>query len=103
LVTSPSPATEHRRAKAPAWRVLAASHEGDAGPYRQRRLAWPALPIASALGAIASLIETVKPNGIDPYAYFAGVITRIVAGYPQRQIAGLPPWACAPTSFQAVA
>src|SRR5690606_26250057 len=30
---------------------------------------------------IASLIETAKLNGVDPYAYLADVITRIVAGH----------------------
>ncbi len=32
---------------------------------------------------IASLIETCKLNGVNPCAYLADVITRIVAGHPQ--------------------
>jgi transposase len=31
---------------------------------------------------IASLIETCKLNGVDPHAYLAKVITKIVNGYP---------------------
>ena len=35
--------------------------------------------------SIASLIETCKLNGVDPHAYLADVITRIVAGHPQSR------------------
>ena len=52
---------------------------------------------------IASLIETAKLNGVDPYAYLADVITRIVAGHPQSQIDDLLPWAYAPAPLKAVA
>lgn len=52
---------------------------------------------------IASLIETAKLNGVDPYAYLADVITRIVAGHPQNKLDDLLPWAYAPTPFKAVA
>lgn len=52
---------------------------------------------------IASLIETCKLNGVDPYAYLADVITRIVAGHPQNQIDDLLPWAYAPEPLKAVA
>lgn len=41
---------------------------------------------------LASLIETAKLNDIDPQAYIASVITRIVAGHPQSQIDELMPW-----------
>lgn len=34
---------------------------------------------------IASLNETCKLNGVDPYAYLADVITRIVVGHPEKQ------------------
>lgn len=40
---------------------------------------------------VASLIETCKLNGVDPYAYLADVITRIVAGHPQSQLDDLLP------------
>ena len=42
---------------------------------------------------IASLIETCKLNGIDPQAYLADVITRIVNGHPNSRIDELLPWA----------
>ncbi len=41
---------------------------------------------------LASFIETAKLNDIDPQAYIASVITRIVAGHPQSQIDELMPW-----------
>ncbi len=43
--------------------------------------------------AIASLIETCKLNGIDPEAYLADTITRIVQGHPQSRLGELLPWA----------
>ncbi|MDR6955793.1 hypothetical protein J2X65_005176 [Ancylobacter sp. 3268] len=42
---------------------------------------------------IASLVETCKLNGIDPQAYRADVITRIVNGHPNNRIDDLMPWA----------
>lgn len=47
--------------------------------------------------AIASLVETCKLVGIDPYAYLTDVITRIVAGHPNRRLDELLPWAYQPT------
>ena len=41
---------------------------------------------------IASLVETCKLNGVDPQAYLADVITRIVGGHPQRELDDLLPW-----------
>ena len=52
---------------------------------------------------IASLIETCKLNGVDPYAYLADVITRIVAGHPQNKLDDLLPWAYTPKPLKAVA
>jgi hypothetical protein len=46
---------------------------------------------------IASLIETCKLNAIDPQAYLAHAITRIVNGHPNSHIDNLLPWAYAPT------
>jgi transposase len=42
---------------------------------------------------VASLIETCKLNGIDPQAYLADVITKIVNGHPNSQVDHLLPWA----------
>jgi transposase len=44
---------------------------------------------------IASLIETCKLIGVDPQAYLADVITRIVNGHPQNRLDELLPWAYA--------
>ena len=52
---------------------------------------------------IASLIETAKLNAVDPQAYLADVLTRIVNGHPQACIDDLLPWAYAATSPKAVA
>ena len=41
---------------------------------------------------IASLVETAKLNGVDPQAYLADVITRIVQAHPNRDIDDLMPW-----------
>jgi len=42
---------------------------------------------------IASLVETCKLNDIDPQAYIADVLTKIVNDHPNSQIDGLMPWA----------
>ena len=42
---------------------------------------------------IASLIETCKLNDVDPYAYLADVIIKIVNGHPNNRINELLPWA----------
>ena len=42
---------------------------------------------------VASLIETCKLNGIDPFAYLTEVISKIVNGHPNSRIDELLPWA----------
>ena len=42
---------------------------------------------------IASTVETCKLNGVDPQAWRADVITRIVGGIPKSRIDDLLPWA----------
>lgn len=44
---------------------------------------------------IASLIETCKLNGVDPQAYIAETLTKIVSGHPNSGIDELMPWAFA--------
>jgi transposase len=44
-------------------------------------------------GVIASLIETCKLNTVDPQAYLADVLTRLVNRHPASQIDQLMPWA----------
>jgi transposase len=46
-------------------------------------------------GVIASLIETCKLNAIDPQAYLADVLSRLVNRHPASQIDQLMPWAFA--------
>ena len=41
---------------------------------------------------LASLIETCKLNGVNPQAYFADLLTRLVNGWPQNRIEELMPW-----------
>ena len=47
---------------------------------------------AERWAAIASLVETCKLNGIDPEAYLADTVTRIVRGHPQSRLGDLLPW-----------
>ena len=42
---------------------------------------------------IASLVETCKLIGVEPRAYLADVITRIVNGHPNSRLDELLPWA----------
>ena len=44
-------------------------------------------------GIIASLIETSKLNAVDPQAYLAEILTRLVNGWPMSKIDELMPWA----------
>jgi hypothetical protein len=46
-------------------------------------------------GVIASLIETCKLNAVDPQAYLADVLGRLVNGWPRSRIDELMPWAYA--------
>ncbi len=44
-------------------------------------------------GRIASLIETCKLNGIEPFAYLKTTLQAIASGLPANQIDELMPWA----------
>ena len=48
---------------------------------------------AAHWAVIASLIETCKLIGVEPQAYLADVISRIVNGHPQSRLDELLPWA----------
>jgi len=52
---------------------------------------------------IASLIETCKLCGVDPQAYLADILTKIVSGHLNSQIDNLLPWAYAPATLKDVA
>jgi hypothetical protein len=41
----------------------------------------------------ASLIETCKLHRVNPQAYLADVLTKLVNNWPNRRLAELTPWA----------
>ena len=51
-----------------------------------------------AWGRIASLIETAKINGIEPFAYLKATLEAIAAGHPQKRIDELLPWNFKPST-----
>jgi len=51
-----------------------------------------------AWGRIASLIETCKINGIEPFAYLKATLEAIARGHPQNRIDDLLPWNFTPSS-----
>jgi transposase len=51
-----------------------------------------------AWGRIASLIETCKINGVEPFAYLKATLTAIANGHPQSRIEDLLPWNFNPSS-----
>jgi transposase len=46
-------------------------------------------------GAMASLVETCKLQGVEPQDYLTDVLTKLVEGWPMRRIDELLPWAWA--------
>jgi transposase len=44
---------------------------------------------------IASLIETCKLNGVNPHAWLADTLTKLVNRWPASKIDDLMPWPCA--------
>jgi IS66 C-terminal element len=50
---------------------------------------------AASWACVASLVETCKLNGVDPQAYFADVLTKLVNLWPASRIDELMPWAWA--------
>jgi transposase len=51
-----------------------------------------------AWGRIASLIETCKINGVEPFAYLKATLTATANGHPQSHIEDLLPWNFKPSS-----
>ena len=49
-------------------------------------------------GRIASLIETCKINGVEPFAYLKSTLEAIAAGHPKDRIDDLLPWNFKPSS-----
>jgi transposase len=52
---------------------------------------------AANWACLASLIETCKLNGVDPQAYLADVLTKLVNLWPDACLDELMPWAWAGT------
>jgi hypothetical protein len=48
---------------------------------------------ASPETALASLMETCKWHDVNPEAWLADMLTRLVGGWPNRRLAELTPWA----------
>ena len=42
---------------------------------------------------LATLIETCKWHGVNPEAYLADVLSKLVDNWPNRRLAELTPWA----------
>ena len=53
---------------------------------------------AHAWARIASLIETAKINGVDPFAYLKTVLEALANGHKHSRLDDLLPWAFKPTS-----
>lgn len=51
-----------------------------------------------AWSRIASLIETAKINGVEPFAYLKATLEAIAAGHPQKRIDELLPWHFKPST-----
>ena len=49
-------------------------------------------------GLIASLIQTAKLNGVEPYAYLTATLEKIAAGHPKSRIDELMPWNFQPST-----
>ena len=52
---------------------------------------------ANRWATVASLIETAKLNGIEPFLWLKDVLKRIVEGHPAQELATLLPWNAAAT------
>ena len=53
---------------------------------------------AAAWARVATLVETAKMNGVNPYAYLKTSLEAIAAGHPASDIDELLPWAYTPDS-----
>ena len=53
---------------------------------------------ADRWAVVASLLETAKLNGVEPYAYLKDVLDRMTNGHPMSQIDDLLPWNWKPST-----
>jgi len=47
---------------------------------------------AKRWAVVASLVETAKLNGVEPYAWLRDVLSKMVDGHPQQRLDELLPW-----------
>lgn len=47
---------------------------------------------AARWAVVASLVETAKLNGVEPYAWLAGALARMADGHPAQRLDELLPW-----------
>ena len=60
------------------------------------------LQVSRSDAIIASLIETCKLNGVNPQAWLADTLTKLVNGWPMSRIDELMPWAYAKVAADTV-
>jgi len=58
---------------------------------------------ARSWAIVASLIETCKLNGVEPFAYLKDILQRMVAGHPINRLSELLPWSWNATTATATA
>jgi transposase len=46
---------------------------------------------------VATLLETAKLNGVEPYTYLKDVLERMANGHPMSRIDDLLPWHWSPS------
>jgi hypothetical protein len=72
--------------RVPSRRATSPRHQYPAG-IRRRHLG------AENWAVLATLIETCKLHGVNPEAYLADVLSKLVDNWPNRRLADLAPWA----------
>ena len=63
---------------------------------RSKRTIEAVLELCEIALSIATLIETAKMNGVEPYAYLKATLEAIATGHPASRIDELLPWAFTP-------
>ena len=90
----------NRAAPCPARPSLSLDHSGKVSglvylPVRKNSLFAGHDEGAVNWACLASLIETAKIHGIDPQAYLADILAKLVNGWPMQKLDELLPWAWA--------
>lgn len=74
---------------------------GPAGWWRASRLFLDGVELGDpgdGWGRIASLIDTCKINGVEPFAWLSATLTVIAAGHPKSRIDDLLSWNFKPST-----